>query len=192
MTIPNAITIGRLVLIPCFALLWWRGEKGAAFLALVAAGLSDLADGFLARVLDQRTRLGQLLDPIADKLLLLCAFIVAAVDHAVPIWLVAVALARDGVLAVGSVLFTFVWKGAFAVERWRPSRLGKYATFMQVLTVSLALLGRLSQRDSLLPYVAVCVLAAAVLTTLSAVQYVAMGVRSLHSARLSSPHCDPQ
>jgi cardiolipin synthase len=182
-TIPNAITIGRLVLIPCFALLWWRGEKGAAFLAFVAAGLSDLADGFLARVLDQRTRLGQLLDPIADKLLLLCSFIVAAYDHAVPVWLVIVAVARDVVLAIGSGLFTFVWKGAFAAERWRPSRLGKYATFLQVLTVSLALLSRLGQREGLLPYVAVCVVAAAVLTTLSGVQYVAAGVRALQAGK---------
>jgi cardiolipin synthase len=180
-TVPNAITIGRIALIPCFALLWWRGEREAAFLALLAAGLSDLADGFLARVLNQRSRLGQLLDPIADKLLLLCAFIVAALDHAVPVWLLVMILVRDGALAAGGLLFTFVWKGSFAAERWRPSRLGKYATFTQVLTVLLALLCRLSQRDDLLPYVAVCVLAAAVLTTLSGVQYVAAGVQALKS-----------
>ena len=80
-TIANAVTLARLVLIPCFGFLWWRGQHGAALAVFAGAALSDWLDGFLARVLDQRTRLGQILDPAADKLLLLVSFLTAAAPN---------------------------------------------------------------------------------------------------------------
>src|SRR6185503_6007534 len=69
MTVANLITLCRILLIPVFAFLWWRGLHVAALVVFGFASLSDWLDGFFARLLNQRTRLGQILDPAADKLM---------------------------------------------------------------------------------------------------------------------------
>jgi cardiolipin synthase len=183
-TVANAVTLLRLALIPCFGLLWWRGHHAAALAVFAVASLSDWLDGFLARVLDQRSRLGQILDPAADKLLLLVSFLTAAALGAVPRWLAALVIGRDVVLASGGALFAFVLRGRLGPERWRPSRIGKYSTFTQVITIALALTYNLSRADALVPYVGVFVVWCALLTTISGVQYVAFGARALASNKL--------
>jgi cardiolipin synthase len=185
-TIANAVTLARLVLIPCFGFLWWRGQHGAALAVFAGAALSDWLDGFLARVLDQRTRLGQILDPAADKLLLLVSFLTAAARGAVPRWLAALVIGRDVVLASGGALFAFVLRGRLGPERWKPSRIGKYSTFTQVLTIGLALAENLTRTPALKPYVGALTICCAVLTTISGVQYVAFGASALASGKLRS------
>ena len=179
MNVANAITVGRMVLTGIFGVLWWRGAHAAALAVFVAASLSDIADGLVARVLDQRTRLGQILDPAADKLMLLVSFLVAAALGAVPRWLAALVIGRDLVLTSGGALFAFALRGRLDPERWRPSRLGKYATFTQVLTIGLALLYRLVAGETLRPYIGALVIVCAALTAISGVQYVAAGLRAL-------------
>jgi cardiolipin synthase len=185
MNVPNAITLLRIIMTPFFGYLWWRGWHGAALAVFGAASLSDLADGFAARVLDQRTKLGQVLDPAADKLMVLVSFLVAAALGAVPVWLAALVIGRDVVLAAGGAVFAFVLRGRLGPERWRPSRIGKYATFVQVLTIGLALLHRLVESEALRPFVGALVINCAALTSIAGAQYLAAGVRALRSANMS-------
>jgi cardiolipin synthase (CMP-forming) len=186
MNVPNAITMARIALIPVFGYLWWRGLHGAAMTVFVLAAVSDLADGFFARVLNQRTRLGQILDPAADKFMLLVSFLVAAATRAVPIWLAVLVIGRDVILASGGALFAFVLRGRLDPEHWKPSRIGKYATFSQVLTIGLALLHRVSEYEQLRSFVGALVINCAALTAISGIQYVAFGLRALQGDKLSA------
>jgi cardiolipin synthase len=186
MTIPNVVTIGRMVLIPIFGILWWKGHHVAAMIAFAVAGVSDWLDGFLARVLDQKSRLGQILDPAADKAMVLVCFLVAAAVGAVPLWLAILVIGRDVVLASGGALFAFVLRGRFPSARWIPTRIGKYATFCQVATIFFALAQSISADERLRPYVAALAIICAAMTSISALQYIAYGVRALVSGTVPS------
>jgi len=181
MNVPNLVTLGRIALIPVFGVLWWKGHHLGALIAFALASLSDWLDGFLARLLDQKTRLGQILDPAADKLMLLVCFIVAAALHAVPLWLAVLVIGRDVVLASGGALFAFVLRGRYPSARWKPSRMGKYATFSQVFTIFFALTQEVTGAPSLGPYVAALAIGCAALTIVSGTQYLAYGIKALTS-----------
>jgi cardiolipin synthase (CMP-forming) len=88
MNIPNSLTILRILLVPVYIGFMTYGAYGFALLTLLMAGLTDAIDGPIARRLNQRTRLGTFLDPLADKLLLTSGFISLSVLHLVPSWLV--------------------------------------------------------------------------------------------------------
>ncbi|HEY5434184.1 MAG TPA: CDP-alcohol phosphatidyltransferase family protein, partial [Candidatus Limnocylindrales bacterium] len=103
-TIPNIISMLRIVLIVAFAVLLARRADGWAIIALVAAGVSDFFDGFLARRWNQVTTLGRVLDPAADRLLTLAVVIGLGLRGIVPWWLVAVLLARDAVVGIALLI----------------------------------------------------------------------------------------
>ncbi|HSO72746.1 MAG TPA: CDP-alcohol phosphatidyltransferase family protein, partial [Thermodesulfobacteriota bacterium] len=86
-SLPNWITLIRIILIPWFTILLINGDLKQALWVFLAAAVSDALDGFVARVFSQKTRLGSFLDPIADKLLLSTAFITLAIMHQIPGWL---------------------------------------------------------------------------------------------------------
>jgi len=104
MNIPNSLTMLRILLIPVYIGFMMYDEYGLALLALLVAGFTDAIDGPLARKLNQRTRLGTFLDPLADKLLLVSAFICLSILHLVPSWLVILVVSRDAILLVGTVV----------------------------------------------------------------------------------------
>ncbi|HUS65533.1 MAG TPA: CDP-alcohol phosphatidyltransferase family protein [Kofleriaceae bacterium] len=185
MTLANLITCLRIVLIPIFGVLWWKGLHGPALIVFAVASFSDWLDGFVARVMDQKTRLGQILDPAADKLLLLVCFLVAAALHAVPRWLAALVIGRDVILVMGGALFAFVLRGRLEPRRWKPSRIGKYSTFTQVFTIGTALAYEMTRWDALQPFVAALCVHCAVLTFISGVQYVAFGLKAVTGGKLS-------
>ncbi len=184
MTVANAITCLRIVLTPVFGYLWWRGLHGWALGVFAAASLSDWLDGFFARLLDQKTRLGQFLDPAADKLMVLVCFLVAAALGAVPRWLAVLVIGRDVILVSGGALFAFVLRDRYPPRRWKPSRIGKYATFSQILTIGFALTSSIFGAPWLQPFAAAFVINCAALTAISGVQYVAFGTRALASGTL--------
>lgn len=103
MNIPNSLTILRILLIPVYIGFMMSGTYGLALLALLVAGLTDAIDGPIARKLNQRTRLGTFLDPLADKLLLISGFICLSLLHLVPSWLVILVVSRDAILLLGTV-----------------------------------------------------------------------------------------
>lgn len=186
MTLANLITCVRILLLPLFGYLWWRGHHAAALSVFAVAAFTDWLDGFVARVLDQKTALGQLLDPAADKLMVLVVFLVAAARHAIPTWLAVLVIGRDVVLATGGALFAFVLRGRLGPERWKPSRLGKYATFTQLSTIGLALAYDVTEWQALRPYVAAVGVTCAALTVVAGLQYVSFGVRALARGRVAT------
>ena len=123
LTLPNVLSLCRLALVPVFLLLIIDGNDVLALVVLIVASATDFLDGLLARRLNQVTRLGQLLDPAADRLFIFATLIGLAMRDIVPWWLVAVVLARDLMLVVLGVLLANYGFGPIAVHH-----LGKIAT----------------------------------------------------------------
>jgi len=130
--LPNAITIGRIfAMIP---LVWFMLEKQyeyALYIAVVA-GFSDLLDGFLARKFDWEGRLGRILDPIADKFMMLCCYLLFAVQGLIPNWLLIVVLARDISIITGGVFYHYT---VLKVDTEKPSFISKFNTALQLLLI---------------------------------------------------------
>lgn len=165
LSIPNLLTVARVVAVPFFVRAAWRGDDRTALWLFVAAALTDVADGLLARLLAQRTRLGAVLDPLADKLLTLAAAGVLVWQGRLPAWLLVLVVGRDAGMALGVLLLRGSGRDFVA----SPVRLGKYATAMLGATMVLAL-ARGGASD---PWVATSALLAAGCVGLSAVQYFA-------------------
>lgn len=173
--IPNALTMARLALaVP----LSWTILQGYPLLALAlvaVSGLSDALDGWLARRHGWESRLGSVLDPIADKLLMLAAVVPLGVVGILPVWLVLLILVRDAVIVAGAI----AWHRLIAPLRGQPTRLSKATTLSQIVLVLLALIG-LIERVHLPALVwSTLVLATAGLTVASGLHYViAWGARA--------------
>jgi cardiolipin synthase (CMP-forming) len=131
----NELTILRLVFVPVFAILVVDRRDIAALVVLGSAAISDAADGFVARRLNQQSSLGIALDPIADKVLMTTAFLVLSFRGVLPWWLTIVVISRDvGILLTASVISLVAGYRPF-----RPTVLGKASTTVQVATVFTAL-----------------------------------------------------
>lgn len=164
--LPNLITILRIALV--LPLFWLIVEQryGSALLVAGLAGVSDAADGYLARRFDWRSRLGGLLDPIADKLLLIASFLALTLVGGLPAWLLALVVVRDLVIVAGAVAYHYLI-GPFAAS---PSLLSKATTLVQILCVLAELLHLSGLAEP--PLLAALIGLTAVLTVLSGVHYV--------------------
>jgi CDP-diacylglycerol--glycerol-3-phosphate 3-phosphatidyltransferase len=151
MTTPNKITLARILLIPLFvmmAIYYGHGVAGGeprewqhflAILIFLVAAASDGVDGFIARRFNQKSPLGAILDPIADKGLLLAAIITLSFSnwtYEFPLWFPVLVITRDAVLVLGTALLHFL-SGHVQVK---PSRTGKAATAFQMIAISCILL----------------------------------------------------
>lgn len=116
LTIPNVLSFLRLALVPVFLLFLIDGQDIAALVTLAFSGFTDFLDGFLARRLGQVTRLGQLLDPAADRLYIIAAVLGLVVRELIPLWLVIVILARDALLFVVAIVLAQAGHGALPVN----------------------------------------------------------------------------
>jgi len=103
-TIPNFITLGRVILVPVIFYLLVSNETKAAFFLFVVAGISDAVDGYLAKRYDWGSELGAYLDPLADKLLLVSMFVALGVQGSLPVWLVVAVVSRDILIVLGVIL----------------------------------------------------------------------------------------
>ncbi len=173
LNIPNLITVIRILLVPLLAIFLLEEKYGYALLVFVIAGVSDGLDGFLARLLKQQTRLGSILDPLADKALLVTAFIILAVIGVVPRWLAVLVVSRDLIIVAGFTILSLNNR----LGQIEPTYTSKLTTFMQLLTVAYFLgieylLSLLFLRDYLL-------VATAALTVLSCAHYLVIGFRLL-------------
>lgn len=127
--IPNAISLMRIVLVAPILALLVEGEFGWALLLFWVAGLSDGLDGYLANRFGWQSRLGALLDPVADKLLVAGLFITLAFTGLIPVWLAAVVIARDIVIVSGATAYNFLIR---PVEG-EPTHISKLNTVIQIL-----------------------------------------------------------
>jgi cardiolipin synthase len=127
--LPNAISILRIALIAPILILILQGSFGWALALFWLAGFSDGLDGYLAKRFDWHTRLGALLDPVADKLLVAGLFITLAYTQDIPVWLAAVVIVRDVVIVAGATAYNFFVR---PVEG-EPTRVSKLNTALQLL-----------------------------------------------------------
>jgi cardiolipin synthase len=179
LTLANVFTLARFVLVPFFAVAWYGGNGRRALWLFAIAVVTDLLDGLLARLMNQPSRLGALLDPIADKLLILTALVIGVLIHAVPMWLLAVILARDALLGVGVLVLAARWRDRHGPDAWRPTRIGKYAMALQSVTIALVLLASALDIAALMPYTQVAMIVTAVLTITAGTQYTVRAARAL-------------
>jgi cardiolipin synthase len=134
MGLANQLTILRIFLIPVFIILIGYNKPLYALVVFIVAGITDALDGFVARKFNQITTLGKILDPIADKALLVSSFIfiyTSDLQVRFPYWYVVIVISRDVYILLGSALIYFM-KGFIDV---RPSIFGKATTFFQILSV---------------------------------------------------------
>ena len=180
LTVPNGLTVLRIVLTPFFGYFWWRHWFALAIATFAVASASDVLDGLVARILDQRSKLGQFLDPAADKFMVLVAFLVAAATGAVPWWLAVLVIgARRHARPRAARCSPSSIRGVLGPERWRPTRIGKYATFYTVVTIGLALLHSMTGLQQLRPFVGALGVMCAACTIVSGIQYIASGIKAL-------------
>ncbi|CAN5742204.1 CDP-alcohol phosphatidyltransferase family protein [soil metagenome] len=141
-TVPNMLTIFRMVLIPVFVTLVFYQRFLMALAAFVVAGITDGLDGLLARRFDQRSQLGTVLDPIADKLMLVTAFVVLSMrsvfpqplpNHLpIPFWVTIAVISRDVFIVVGAAAINIMT----GFRGFRPSWLGKVNTTVQIIAIA--------------------------------------------------------
>ena len=133
--LPNVITLARVALVPVLILLLKDQDYTAALIVFVVAGLSDALDGYLAKRLNVQSRLGAVLDPAADKLLLVSTYVMLTVLGHIPFWLVLVVAFRDLLIVGGYLLYT----SHAGPVKMRPSFVSKLNTFLQITLVTVIL-----------------------------------------------------
>ncbi len=180
LTIANQLTLLRMLLIPGFVILVVYGELGWALVTFVTAGATDALDGLIARRAGQKTTLGAWLDPMADKLLLLSAFVVLTVPGIglvcrIPVWLTVLIISRD----VAIVLTVIIVNLAIGRRTFAPSLLGKTATAVYILTCLVFLVVNYLGHPS--PVTNAAVYLALAITVMSAVHYIRHAARIVNS-----------
>jgi cardiolipin synthase len=176
--VPNLLTLTRLFIIPFLVITILDGRSQLAFALFLVAGISDGFDGLMARLLSQRTRLGEYLDPIADKLLLSTLFLVLTHVNLVPRYVTVLVFSRDlGILLISSLLYV-----TNVLRDFRPSLLGKLNTVIQIAGVTVVMIGQVwpshhlgSLRSGLLRSIAV-------LAPISAAQYAWIVIRRINAS----------
>ena len=174
MNLPNIITLGRLLIVPLAIWLILSGEYWAAFWAFVFAGLSDAVDGFIAKRFNLRTQIGALLDPVADKALLVSVYVTLGVAGRLPAWLVILVVFRDLMIVGGFLLVQLLVKKI----PWEPLIISKVNTALQILLAAFTL-ARLGFGAEDHGAVTVLVLAVATTTVLSGAAYLVRWARAI-------------
>lgn len=135
LTVPNAISVVRLLCVPVFLwLLFSQEDRLAAAWLLAALGATDWVDGWIARRFDQVSALGKVLDPTADRIMLITAIVAIAIDGSVPWWFAALALGREALVSVAALVL-----GALGARRIDVTWWGKTGTFLSMMSFPLFL-----------------------------------------------------
>ncbi|MDI6782347.1 MAG: CDP-diacylglycerol--glycerol-3-phosphate 3-phosphatidyltransferase [bacterium] len=181
MTLANKITILRILLVPVFVIFITYGYyKSIIIFQYVALGififciLTDAIDGFIARTFNQQTALGMFLDPLADKLLLVSAFVSVGliVADKLPLWVIMLVVGREFIISIGwLIIYLFGAKDSVLA----PSIFGKMTTFFQMITILLCLVN--------LPYQYLCwiIFLTVIITIISTIDYIFRGSKKLKS-----------
>jgi cardiolipin synthase len=176
--IPNAITGVRMALAAPLAWLILDGERGAALALALAAGFSDALDGLLAKRMGWQSRLGGLIDPMADKLMLLAAFLSLGLVGEVPAWLVWLVVGRDVVIVLGAVAY----HNLIGPLQARPSAISKLTTLLQIVLVLALLVDGLDAVALPTALTTGLVVATAIVTAASGLHYVLVWSGKTHRA----------
>jgi cardiolipin synthase len=136
--LPNLITAVRLILTPVLVVAILHRQWKPAFWIGIAAGITDVLDGYAARLLKLSSRVGAYLDPLADKLLLSACYLALGIAHTLPWWMVALVFGRD-IFILGMAAYGYLFT---IVREFPPSVWGKLSTFVQIVTAMVLIGGR--------------------------------------------------
>jgi cardiolipin synthase (CMP-forming) len=177
LSIPNLITLGRILLVPVVVWAIASGAMWVAFVLFVAAGVSDAVDGFLAKRFHMTTVLGAYLDPLADKALIVSIYVTLGVNGLIPRWLVILVVSRD-IMIIGAVMLSWLVGSPVKVK---PLLVSKLNTVAQIV-FACVVLGSLGFNFEVPLLTLVLMGLVAALTLLSVAAYVAEWVRHMNSA----------
>lgn len=177
MNLANVLTVSRILLVPVFAIAFVQGQHLAAALIFLVAAATDMADGIAARIGGVRSSFGRMIDPLADKFLVLTAFVLLSVSGEVPSWCTIVIFGREIIVVGGWTVRHILMKSSSVV----PTGLGKAMAVAQMTAV----VAILASSHSPVPVVARLSLLylAAGLTVASGAQYLARGLGELEGGR---------
>jgi cardiolipin synthase len=174
MTIPNLITIARLLIVPLVIVMIMQGQWGWAFLLFVVAGVSDGVDGYLARRLDMRTEFGAYIDPLADKALLVSIYVTLPIIGVLPGWLAIVVVSRD-LMIVSAIMISWLMGRPVAIK---PLAISKLNTAVQIAFAAL-ILGKKAFGFELNSFDTAAMWVVAALTVASVAAYLAKWLRHM-------------
>jgi cardiolipin synthase len=175
LNLPNTITMFRILCVPVFVNLLIYDRFGYALAVFFAAVVSDGLDGLIARLFNQRSRLGMYLDPLADKALLTSAFVTLSILRQVPIWLTTIVVSRDLILALGTLLLHLLTLQVDVLPSW----LGKVTTVLQFGYIVIVLAAEFLALDKAIA--APAALAVAAVTVGSGLHYLWRGALAIRS-----------
>ena len=181
-TIPNVLTLLRLLLIPVFVVATLHNRFTVALVVFVSAALTDAVDGYLARRLNQRTRFGAIMDPAADKLMMVAGYLVYTIHSApyrLPEWLTFTVFIRDLLIA----LYAYLLYTRVHFSRFPPSAAGKTSTVLQVVTLSFLIASNTPMRILTAPFLRPLFWSTIALTLYSGFDYMRRADRWLQALR---------
>lgn len=187
MTLPNLISIARLLLVPLIVWLILDGQPGWAFVFFLVAGISDAVDGFIARHFDLRSDLGTYLDPIADKALLVSIYLTLAFVYEIPAWVAILVVSRD-ILIIGAVVLS--WMVGEPMET-RPHWVSKVNTGLQIAFAAVVL-GDLAFAAGLETVRMITAYAVGILTAASGGVYLIDWIRHMAAGEAAAAPKDPR
>jgi cardiolipin synthase (CMP-forming) len=180
LSIPNLITLGRILLVPVLVWAIAAGEMRVAFVLFLVAGLSDLVDGFLAKRFNMVTELGAYLDPLADKAMIVSIYVALGIAGAIPRWLVILVVSRD-IMIVSAIILSWLVDKPVKLKPLAVSKLNTVAQILLALVV-LAALGYQFDAGAVIWILTVLV---AILTLASVAIYLAEWVRHMNETKAS-------
>ncbi len=181
--IPHLITLFRVLCAPVLAVLLVQSRYRTALALVFLAGISDWFDGWAARRLKADGHLGVILDPLADKVLLVTLFLVLGILRLIPAWIFWLAIGRDLVIVFGALLVR-IYRG---VQTFVPSTLGKVSTFFQIMLILLTLVYAAFSFDIFLWLKYTAVALAGIFTVLSGLEYIRLGI-DMARRRVPTPY----
>ena len=184
LNLPNFLTLIRILTIPFFLVYLAYHRYLEALIIFIFGGITDFLDGWIARWTRQQTPLGAFLDPVADKLLVLSSYLMLGFIEAIPMWFAVIVISRDVLLVLGFAVIYLMFNERPEIK---PTRIGKWSTTFQLLTLGVAL--AIVARPSFLPPAALDALVAitSLATIVSGLQYLYRGFIWLQNKAPSMP-----
>ncbi len=181
MSIPNLITLGRILLVPVVVWAIASGRMQLAFLLFLVAAVSDGVDGYLAKRFGMKTELGAYLDPLADKVLIVSIYVTLGITGVIPLWIVILVASRDFMI-VGAILLSWLVDMPVTIK---PHIISKLNTAAQIIFACLVLASN-GYQFNIEPLLTLVMALVAVLTLLSVGLYLGHWVRHMNSAEAGS------
>jgi cardiolipin synthase len=173
MNIPNLLTLLRILLVPLIVIFLIDEAYLKALITFFISGITDALDGFLARLLHQKTALGAYLDPIADKALLVTCFLTLSIEGIIPGWLTVVVISRDVIILAGTFIL-FMMSVSFEIK---PILISKITTALQIITVLLVLILKSLPGSFDYSWILFLYWLTALFTIISGLKYISVGMK---------------